>query len=124
MYRQKTMIQNNIKYWTKKEEDDLCHAIKLKRSFERIAADHGRSVKAIEIRFHSILKKKVEKGESVKTLREQFGLNETELQNILTMETPQRNSNQTNPMDLTKITEKLEKMETILMKIYKHVKSS
>ena len=48
----------NIKYWTKKEEDDLCHAVKLKRSFERIASDHERSVKAIEIRFHSILKKK------------------------------------------------------------------
>ena len=115
------MSQNNIKYWTKKEEDDLCHAVKLKRSFERIAADHGRSVKAIEIRFHSILKKKVDNGENIKTLREQFGLNETELKNILTMEAPQRNGNKN---DQAKILDRLDKIETILMKIYKHVNSS
>lgn len=113
---------NGIKYWTKKEEDDLCHAIKLKRSFERIAADHGRSVKAVQIRFHSILKKKMEKGESLKTLREQFGMSETEMKNIMAMETPERSTN-SNTLEQNKILERLDKIETIMMKIYKHVKS-
>ena len=116
---------NGIKYWTKKEEDDLCHAIKLKRSFERIAADHGRSVKAVQIRFHSILKKKMEKGESLKTLREQFGMSETEMKNIMAMETPERSGsvNSNISLDQNKILERLDKIETIMMKIYKHVKS-
>lgn len=117
---------NGIKYWTKKEEDDLCHAIKLKRSFEKIAADHDRSVKAVQIRFHSILKKKMEKGESLKTLRDQFGLSETEMKNILAMETPEKNTNinsNSNTLHQNKILERLDKIETIMMKIYKHVKS-
>jgi hypothetical protein len=115
---------NGIKYWTKKEEDDLCHAIKLKRSFERIAADHGRSVKAVQIRFHSILKKRMEKGESLKTLRDQFGMSETEMKNIIAIETPERSTNaNSNTLDQSKILERLDKIETIMMKIYKHVKS-
>ena len=115
---------NGIKYWTKKEEDDLCHAIKLKRSFERIAADHGRSVKAVQIRFHSILKKKMEKGESLRILREQFGMSEIEMKNIMTMETPEKSANtNSNTLDQNKILERLDKIETIMMKIYKHVKS-
>ncbi len=114
------MSQNSIKYWTRKEEDDLCHAVKLKRSFERIALEHGRSVKAIEMRLHSIFKKKMEQGETMKTLQDEFRMTETQLKNIVTMEAPQRNSS---PMDITKISEKLDKIETILLKIYKHVKT-
>lgn len=115
---------NGIKYWTKKEEDDLCHAIKLKRTFERIAADHGRSVKAIQIRFHSILKKRMEKGENLKTLRDQFAMSETEMKNILAIETPERTANTNiHNFDQNKILERLDKIEAIMMKIYKHVKS-
>ena len=69
--------------WTTKEEGDLCHEIRLGQSIEKIAKSHQRTEKAIEMRLASIFKKRLEKGEKMNVLTNDFNLSEKQIKHYM-----------------------------------------
>lgn len=69
--------------WTTKEENDLCQEIRLGQSIEKIAKSHQRTEKAIEMRLASIFKKRLEKGEKMNVLTNDFNLSEKQIKHYM-----------------------------------------
>ena len=69
--------------WTTKEENDLCHEIRLGQPIEKIAKSHQRTEKAIEMRLASIFKKRLEKGEKMNVLTNDFNLSEKQIKHYM-----------------------------------------
>lgn len=69
--------------WTSEEELNLCHQIKLGQSIEKIAKLHQRTEKAIEMRLATIFKKRLEKGEKMNVLMNEFNLTEKQIRHYM-----------------------------------------
>jgi hypothetical protein len=74
---------NHKAHWTDKEETELCHKIKLGVPIEKISKSHRRTEKAIEMRMASIFKKRLNFGEKMSVLCNDFNLTEKQIRNYM-----------------------------------------
>jgi hypothetical protein len=74
---------NHKAHWTDKEETELCHKIKLGVPIEKISKSHRRTEKAIEMRMASIFKKRLNFGEKMSILCNDFNLTEKQIRNYM-----------------------------------------
>lgn len=121
-------MEKHKSLWTKKEESELCHEMRLDRPLEEIAKKHQRSQKAIELRFALILQRALAEGEKMFTLQKEYRITEQAIKRYLDMLQETKTAEPT-PMDYKKIEssleaveEKLKNMEKLLAKIYKKLK--
>ena len=119
-------MEKHKSLWTKKEESELCHEMRLDRPLEEIAKKHQRSQKAIELRFALILQRAIAEGEKMFTLQKEYRITEQAIKRYLDM---LQETKTAEPMDYKKIEssieaveEKLKNMEKLLAKIYKKLK--
>lgn len=76
-------MENRGNTWTKKEEDELLHRLKLEEPIETISKKHKRSEKAIEMRIGMIFSRFLEKGEKKSNLSKNFHMTENEINNYI-----------------------------------------
>ena len=121
-------MEKHKSLWTKKEESELSHEMRLNRPLEEIAKKHQRSQKAIELRFALILQRALAEGEKMFTLQKEYRITEQAIKRYLDMLQETKTAEPT-PMDYKKIEsslevveEKLKNMEKLLAKIYKKLK--
>lgn len=76
-------MENRGNTWTKKEEDELLHRLKLEEPIETISKKHKRSEKAIEMRIGMIFSRLLEKGEKKSSLSKNYHMTENEINNYL-----------------------------------------
>lgn len=138
-------MEKHKSIWTSKEELDLCHEIKLGQSIEKIAKSHQRTEKAIEMRLAGIFNKRLEKGERMSTLTNEFNLSEKQIKYYMNefeenkkkydTKTTSVNS-KSNSFDtlfvkldeletfLKSIDKRLDKLEQVLTHVYKNLKKT
>lgn len=141
MENQKT---NHKAHWTSKEETELCHKIKLGVPIEKISKSHQRTERAIEMRLASIFKKRLDYGEKMSVLCNDFNLTEKQIKNYIheaeesKKKYEMNNNTSTAPKDtileeifkkldileghLNSIEKRLDKIEQIDSHIYKNLK--
>ncbi len=119
---------NDVKfrYWTTQEERDLEHEMRLKTPLHQIATSHGRSEKAISMRFATILQKKLSSNDKdKKQLMQDFSLSPRDLEYYLTMEssTFAKSSDPSGNFDarIQTLEKKIVKLENIIKKLYNKV---
>lgn len=76
-------MENRGNTWTKKEEDELLHRLKLEEPIETISKKHKRSEKAIEMRIGMIFSRLLEKGEKKSSLSKNYHMTENEINNYI-----------------------------------------
>ena len=78
-------MEKHKSLWTKKEESELCHEMRLDRPLEEIAKKHQRSQKAIELRFALVLQRALAEGEKMFTLQKEYRITEQAIKRYLDM---------------------------------------
>tara|TARA_B100001248_G_C27246411_1_gene391758 strand:+ start:126 stop:512 length:387 start_codon:yes stop_codon:yes gene_type:complete len=78
-------MEKHKSFWSQQEEKDLCHEIKLGKSYDQIAADHQRSPNAVKLRFAMILTQRLDSGEKKHRLTREYNIDNTELEILLKM---------------------------------------
>jgi len=118
-----------IKYWTKQEELDLQHSIRIHMSMEEIAKKHERSVRAIQLRFAMILQKRMESGEKISTLEKDYNIDKKlvefyieQLKNSQKESSGQDNKVSSLEKKIKILEERIEKLEKNFSKLYKKFK--
>lgn len=108
--------------WTTKEEGDLCHEIRLGQPIEKIAKAHQRTEKAIEMRLASIFKKRLEKGEKMNVLTNEFNLSEKQIKYYMNdLEESKRKFENTKSNILPKESNSIQDIFSKLESIEKHL---
>ena len=110
--------------WTTKEEDELCHRIRLGQTIEEIAHQHQRSRNAIELRFALIISRKLDKKEKIQNICKEYMMNEKKINyylNLLHETKTQQEPNEMKAIEnmLEKINSKLEVVEEKVTKLYR-----
>ena len=76
-------MENHKTPWTIKEEKDLCHQIRLGQPIADIALIHKRTEKAIEMRLASIFQNRIEKGDKLSLICNEFSMTEKQIQKFI-----------------------------------------
>lgn len=107
---------NHKAQWTDKEETELCHKIKLGVPIEKISKSHQRTERAIEMRLASIFKRRLNFGEKMSVLCNDFNLSEKQIKNYIheAEESKKKYEANNNTNSSTTV-----KKETILQDIFK-----
>jgi hypothetical protein len=105
--------------WTLEEESKLLDEINDKLSVEIIAKNHGRTKKAIEMRIESMIKKQYQENYSISVLSSLYHKTEEEIQNIIKESKTLSTNTFSLSSEIENIKIKLDKIEKILIKIYK-----
>lgn len=116
-------------FWSKDEELKLMDEISEKIPIENIAKSHGRTVKAIEMRLESMIRKQYNGSATISSLMSLYNKTESEIRKIIQDQPPQqfkekkKDKNDKNLDEkLNKIEEKINNLEKIILKIYKKIK--
>tara|TARA_Y100000992_G_C20922894_1_gene330695 strand:+ start:23 stop:370 length:348 start_codon:yes stop_codon:yes gene_type:complete len=113
-------MENHKSPWTKKEEDELLHRLRLEEPISTISKKHQRTERAIEMRIAMIFKKLIEKGSKISTLSKDFHLSENEIRNYI--EETSSTEPKSNFFSFPQIKEQLDRMEEKIDKIYRKLK--
>lgn len=118
--------------WNKQEELRLIDEISDKIPIEVIAQGHGRTVKAIEMRIESMIRKQYAENYSMSTLMKLYNKSEAEIKTIVENALPTPLSKKKSSLieerlvqmddKLQRLGEKINKVEKLLVKIYKKLK--
>lgn len=121
-------MEKHKSIWTSKEEMDLCHEIKLGKPIEKIAKLHQRTEKAIEMRLAGIFNKRLEKGERMSTLTNEFNLTEKQIKYYMNEFEENKKkydtkttSQSSKPKNFDNLSTKLDVLETFLKSIDKRL---
>ncbi len=117
-------MEKHKSLWTTKEEDELCHRIRLGQTIEEIAHQHQRSRNAIELRFALIISRKLDKKEKIQNICKEYMMNEKKINyylNLLHETKTQQEPNEMKAIEnmLEKINSKLEVVEEKVTKLYR-----
>ena len=124
-------VMNRGNLWNQHEELLLMDELSEKIPLETIAAAHGRTVKAIEMRMERMIRKQYEQKYTLSSLCNLYNKSEQEIKNIIMTEesgeqpkekkqdTKKKNSLETR---LTNIETRLDSIEKYIYKIYKKLK--
>jgi len=112
------MNQNRGKPWDDEEESTLLSELSMHQSMDKIAIQHGRSVKAIQMRIGYLLKK--HKHLSMTELTRKFNLSEPIIHELLQL-TPTESENVKHiASQFQTILERLESIDRKVTKLYKY----
>lgn len=114
-------MENHKLPWTKKEEDELLHRLRLEEPISTISKKHRRTERAIEMRMAMIFKKLVEKGSKISSLSKDFHLSENEVRNYIEGSSSSSEP-KSNYISFPQFKEQLDRMEEKIDKIYKKLK--
>jgi len=109
--------------WSEDEEQRMIRGLQQGKSLEQMARDHQRTPKAMEIRRDGLLRK-LSTQVLPSELASMFGMQPSQIQDILSStplassEPPSKNI----PKILEDLTAKIDRMETVLDKIYRRLK--
>jgi len=114
-------------FWTKQEELKLIDEISDKMPIEVVAKNHGRTVKAIEMRLESMIRKQYHDNYTISSLMNLYNKSETEIKKIIEKEVPNENQGKQNNKKnleekLNSMEQKINNLEKLLLKIYKKIK--
>jgi len=114
------MNQNRGKPWDDVEESTLLSELSMHQPMEKIAIQHGRSVKAIQMRVGSLLKK--HQHLSMTELTRKFNLPETMIHELLqlTPTDPEHHKHHHIASQFQTILERLDSIDRKVTKLYKH----
>lgn len=125
---EKKIPGTNFKYWSKQEEMDLEHQVRLKTPLDEIAIKHGRSRRAIELRLATMIQKRVKDGSTKPLLMREFVMTPTELEYYLNLniqsdfKKPQQEEQEHVLKDkIEKLQTRVDKLEKIIKKIYNKI---
>ena len=113
--------------WTEEEEQRMVQAFQQGRALDDMARDHQRTPKALEMRRDHVLRRLSTKA-SVADLARLFGMDTGEVKEVLASAPPPLSSTTTAPSKedagaMKEVLHRLEKIETLLEKMYKRIKS-
>jgi len=111
---------NTGNLWTAAEEMKLLEEIGDQKPIEEIAKEHGRTLKAIEMRLESMIRKKYSKDHyTIGTLSTLFQKSENDISRII-QDIPKESTPKLNiGEEIGEIKQRLQKIETLLLKIKK-----
>lgn len=117
-------MEKHKSLWTTKEENELCHRVRLGQTMEEISHQHQRSKNAIELRFALIISRKLEKQEKMQNICKEFMMNENKINHYLNLLHETKTQQEPNDMKLVqtmleKINSKLDGIEEKVTKIYR-----
>ena len=123
---------NRGNLWNQHEELLLIDELSEKIPLETIAAAHGRTVKAIEMRMERMIRKQYEQKYTLSSLCNLYNKSEQEIKNIIMTEEPPGTQPKEKKQDtkknisletrLTNIETRLDSIEKYIYKIYKKLK--
>jgi hypothetical protein len=122
-----TISSDNIRYWSKQEETDLEHEIRLRIPISEIAEKHQRSTRAIEYRIATIFQNRKQNGMSHSDIVSEFKIPLKEVIQYTQMEIPsfkqdyKTEQNKKIEERITILEERIEKLEKIIKKMYNKV---
>ena len=114
-------MENHKSPWTKKEEEELLHRLRLEEPISTISKKHQRTERAIEMRIAMIFKKLVEKGSKISSLSKDFHLSENEIRTYIEGSSSSSEP-KSNFISFPQFKEQLDRMEEKIDKIYKKLK--
>lgn len=122
----KKKLMNIGNFWSKDEELKLMDEISEKIPIENIAKSHGRTVKAIEMRLESMIRKQYNGSATISSLMSLYNKTEAEIKKIIQdqpkQQTKEKKKDRNIDEKLNKIEEKINNLEKIILKIYKKIK--
>ena len=108
--------------WSEDEEQRMVKGLHQGRTLEDMAKDHQRTPKAMEMRRDGIVRRLSSKT-SVEELATLFALSPSHVRDILASTPPPTENTNTTNVKMEDIVKRLDRMEALLDKMYKRVKS-